>query len=228
MGVSMPLAIDGFWSHKTATPLRPIIFQMPMKVSNAIQRSPQKSSFGPSQHANLISQHIHGSSSIGNESTTTPSLRVSSYCQCNNNSSNETIPTPTTIQSTAYLITKSVPPSSCHPKRALTPFNLLPLMIVFTNPITMTNKTYLKTNNTRTNDPKRSPPRKGTNNPGKASAPSKPLFSVGGQKKKVQQTLLSKSAKTITSLVKTPNTSSPSPTTLLPLPSLHRLPPLLP
>jgi hypothetical protein len=68
--------------------------------------------------------------------------------------------------------------SSASKKRAATIFILLQLMIDFTNPITMVNKTYLKSNNTRTNDPKRTPPPKGSNTPGKVSA-AKLLSSAG-------------------------------------------------
>jgi hypothetical protein len=63
-------------------------------------------------------------------------------------------------------------------------------MIVFTNPITMTNKTYHKSYNTRTNNPECTPQRKGSSTPGKVSA-AKLLWSTGGQEKMVQQTLQS-------------------------------------
>lgn len=92
--------------------------------------------------------------------------------------------------SRAYLFTKTGSSMLVKRRIAATIFILLQFMIVFTNPVTMANKTYLKSNNTRTNESKRTPPRKASATPGKVPV-SKPL-PAGAQKKKVQQTLLSK------------------------------------
>jgi hypothetical protein len=162
-GVSLPSEVGSYYSYKNA---RSIILRMPMEVSNAIQRFSQTNVFDTSQSANVTPHHQNGSpTDITNNIL--PSFQALPRCQCNNSTSNETVHTLISNHAATYLTTKSDTPISSRPKRAPTSFNPLPLMIVFTtNPITMTNKTYLKTNNTRTNDLKRSPPRKGTNNPG--------------------------------------------------------------
>ena len=192
MGISLLLTSGLASPHKTATMLLFAALGMPTtRITNSLSQSykillgiyltalvsRQSSRRLPTTNATMakITKLIALSPSQCYESTSNDQAAPAS-CQCPN----------------AYPITKT-----CHKsikrKRAFTTFILLQLMIVFTNPIIMANKTYLKSNNTRTNDPKRTPPRKATSTPGKVSA-AKLLSSAGAQKKKVQQTLLPKSS----------------------------------